>query len=598
MTNYELFSREENLDEMLDLMEKLSEKKIEIENIRFAISIIKLIKLENISSIYTMINDILSFIKETNINNIDFLKDEEIIAKFMNINSIKMGLKCFLIKKIKKHKYGCDILILKESLPPPFDKNKICKEILEELIKEEKIEIFLDDFYIIKYPSILNNFHEIIKTSEKYSYIVPILNLIKNGKTFEEIAGMSKFYSKTVYSYINHISNIMSKYITEHKDFIYKEIIFEDIFKNYNIQKIEFIKIFNETSITWTILDLIYSYRKSIDFSNFIYNMDIPDKIKLKINEKRGLLLKIDNIVIDNTRRGILDFFYKNYFKTETKIEKIEELYFKFLKNLGKENDKCLTLRKTSIQQLFLTNKKFVVNRDKEIRYYQKHCHIEGFLKKIDLYKYNNEKIKPIDLFEKNLKLMKEYDLRDEMELYTFLYKNLKDNKYLQVSFVRRNIIFPDKEKVFSKLYKYLNLHELIKEYFKRYQEERIECIIYDQMKRGIPIETIGRNLNIKDIDLFRLKLATRIKKYLIETNIEFEENIYWQIFSKYNISIEEFADLFRESKQANELKEIYNLLVFLNGKEGKIPFENLKNDFLFPGDIRKKVEDLKRKIS
>ncbi|MCJ8342722.1 MAG: hypothetical protein MJH09_07735 [Cetobacterium sp.] len=592
MTNYALFSKEENLDEILDLMEKLSEKKIEIENIRFAISIIKLIRLENISSVYTMINDILSFIKETNINNINLLKDEEIIAKFTNINSIKMGLKCFLIKKIKKHKYGCNFLTLKESLPNLFSSIKLTRILIDELIIENKIEIFLDKLYIIKYPSILENLHEIVKRDFIYKNLAPMINELQNGKEENEISKIINRHPTTVAKYMRGIKQHIERYRKYNKDIIFKECIYEDIFRKYNIDRDEFIEIFDKIPMVYDIVDLLYPCSENLHFSRIQSDSDIPDEMKMKIREK---IIDTDTKFTKNKKIDILEEFYINNIKKETSIKNIKKLYMKFLKEIEKDNYQNLYLEESVLRSYLERNNKILKNKNQEIRYYFNEYKIEDFIEKLNLIMYDDEKINSIDLFNKNQEIMKEYDLRDEMELYTFLKKNLRDNNYLYITFTKNIIIFPKKEKIYKDLYNKsnnLNLIEIIDTYMKKNYKEKIENILYEEIKKGENFEEINEKLNIKKLVLRKNQLITRIKRYMQQNKIEFKKSIYWQILNKYNISKEEFCYLFGDKK------ELFYIIKFLNKKIGKESFENLKNDFLFPGDIRKKVEDLKRKIS
>lgn len=283
----------------------------------------------------------------------------------------------------------------------------------------KNIMVQLNNVYILKNEDIKTY---LINESEKNpdSHFYFLYERIINDKTLQEIAnsnGLSR----------ERVRQVLNKEVRKLPYLL--EDCYKTIFEYFNFSKNDFLEVFKKESyITYNYLFTKYKKGKVVfNIENATnYKGFFRDEIIAFFNYKRQHELNKNQIVFE---------ILLNEFETMS-LDELEEKYFIYIKQNDLDKEKY-NINFKSVNNHLRNAKYIVFDRENKFRFVD--IDYAVFVEFLDLSKYKSSVISSYLIYDDNLELMKEFDIRDGHELFYILKvsKNIGLLKNIDVVFRR-----------------------------------------------------------------------------------------------------------------------------------------------------------------
>jgi DNA-binding CsgD family transcriptional regulator len=409
--------------------------------------------------------------KEYNEDSLLVLEDKNFLKYLYELDYIQTLLKEYILSIIKNSIYGCDKSNILENMPIYFNNSSFVNFLLNELLIDNKIQLFENDKYIAVYPSFVIGAKKFL-TDKEYEILIQRTE----GKTLEEIGKNNNLTRER----IRQIEAKAVKKINK-KSATFKEDIYSDVFKRYFIDEESFIIAFNNNQ-TYNYLSLLYSPKSEgakcskFPLDKILEDTTIPILFK-KAFEKVIYkdYVQIGKEYISCSRDGISNYVLKNFATDAITFKEFNELYFSILDDIHKLNDPKLSLMERGYENKLSASTNVLWKYGKKFRYYNMASYdFTDLLKTLNLEQYQNVEYSTLKFFRLYPELMKTYDIHDEYELHNLLKKIVKKEEYPEVNFRRMpNIEFGKADRSNQVLDMLLSLAPITNnEFAKEYEEE------------------------------------------------------------------------------------------------------------------------------
>lgn len=329
------------------------------------------------------------------------------------INAINKSI-IYLLKKNEID--GLSFSELQSSLPKSMPSN-ILKERLSELIDKETIRFY--ERYYVSYPS----FSDILVSSdERAAWFV---NLRIQGQTLEQVSeaagGLTRERIRQIES--KYMRTLFSRYgrLDEDK--------YQHLYKTYELPD-EFIENYLCFS-KQTLYYLEYKYKgfdKKNSLEKALTDSEIPQSIKKQINKYiLSQKLLIGNEFVDAKIHLVENALFPFLCKETISVSQFFERYNAFVVDNHHEE---LRLEGDGLKgriNRYSTDKKLLWTLNQRMRYYDTETiDKDSFIAKLQLDQYHNIEISAKKIYDENIDLMVEYDIRNEYELHNLLKKIIR----------------------------------------------------------------------------------------------------------------------------------------------------------------------------
>lgn len=309
---------------------------------------------------------------------------------------------------------------------------------------KNKLPVLLKEVDILSYINKLNEKDKIKLTTEGIEYKNPgivkiivrkfdekkakILLLRLEGSTLEEIAEKFDFTRE-------RSRQIIAKEMPKINERVFEDR-YKEAFQKYNIDKHDFINIFDTSNIEYNYLNLKYEHGNR-ELEEMLSDEEISESIRMRVKTKleKGYIVIDDNKIKAN-RIDIIRYLSKTYAENNIRIKEFYDLYQEFLKNQG------LDINEFNLDTRYLENRiadaKFTVSLPgKRFRFYKyKDYDWDRFYNEINIEKYEGKEISTLIIYREQLHLMRMYDIRNEYELHNIM-KKRKDYNEKNIEFGR-----------------------------------------------------------------------------------------------------------------------------------------------------------------
>lgn len=374
---------------------------------------------ENIQDFEKDIKNALAiFIKEKNLThiNMNYFKNNinlgKIISEILKNEKILYIIKQYLYKEINKRNVG----ISKYEILTIINFQKVNSlyifNIIDEMLEENMLmyienKLFAYVISIFEYISTLDE-----KSQEMISFRL-------EGETLEEIG---RIYNITR----ERVRQIVDKKLFKQNS--YKEDFYSDLFKDYQLNKNDFIYIFKIEDNVYNYLAIRYSNKNATNFiEDIILNDDFPKELRNRAEQVYYKnYIKIDNTMVKHTRNDILEYYIYTYCKNVVNLVDLSNNFNKFIL----DNNIVFLDEDIYVDRYFETklsaHKKILWQFKKNFRYYDFDKYDkEFFFEYLNLQQYEDFEISSQKIFNDSFELMEEYNILNEYELHNLLKKHL-----------------------------------------------------------------------------------------------------------------------------------------------------------------------------
>lgn len=376
-----------------------------------------------------------------------------------------------------------------ESLIEELD---LSEQIIERILKTSQVPLnvvsiknqlpqFLKHIDITKYVNILKKKDKIKFSTEGFEYKNPsIVNVIDNkfdkkkatiiklrleGYTLEEIATYFDFTRERA-------RQIIAKEIVKINQKVLEERYHVE-FEKYDIDKRDFINIFDISEIEYNYLNIIFN-RGTKNLEEMLTDGEVEEAIRMRVKAKldKGYIILGDNKIKIN-RLNIIRYLVKIYAEEEIDIWKIYEVYNEFVESQNLNRDEL----KIDIRYLEnrIADSKFAISLPgKKVRFFKfEDYDWNRFYEEVNIEKYIGKEITTLLIYREQTHLMKMYDIRNEYELHNIM-KKVKDVNKSELEFGRNPTVRVGKTNRTEQVLTLFLTHTPIKaiELAKLYEEE------------------------------------------------------------------------------------------------------------------------------
>ena len=309
-----------------------------------------------------------------------------------------------------------DSLEIKTQFPENMIECEIIADILKELETDKKIKI-LENISIIEY---VQNFFS--GRDQK------ILLMRLQGCTLSEIGLQIGVTKERVRQIIN--SRLKHKPIVSENDFI-------EVFEKYKFSKHDFCFIFEKEEYVYHYLMMVSEKPGVIPIEHLIDDESYTDEIRLNTSE----IINNVNEKFYDTRLKLVNYVLQTYFQDEGLFVDFVDQYNKVL-----ESFELTTVSRFKLSPHYATSlchsNKVLWKYGRKLRYYDINSYeFTEFWQQIRLEQYHNVAFTAHELFEDNLEVMHQYDIRDGYELHNLLRKLCRKKAVPNLSFGKFSII-------------------------------------------------------------------------------------------------------------------------------------------------------------
>ena len=280
---------------------------------------------------------------------------------------------------------------------------------LNKLKKENKIEISMDGIKVKKIS--ITDYIKSLDDEKRKN----IMTMRLNGSTLEEI-GIKEGVTR------ERIRQISTKFLSSLPDV--KESKYKNIYEKYSFSETEFCKIFNESKSTYYYLKLAYDSG----------NNDIIEGLEtLDFNEyQKSIIRKLRNIInifgknCNGSKNDIIKILSEEYAQDGMTFEDFTKVYNNFVRG---HSDIDLELSDDrSIEGILGRQENIVFDFGRKFRYVDLSSICKSIINKLNnVINLEDGYYSTLVIFNNNLDLMNELDIRTEYELHSFLKKNQND---------------------------------------------------------------------------------------------------------------------------------------------------------------------------
>lgn len=310
---------------------------------------------------------------------------------------------------------GVDEIMIERNLPKSYLAVHDYAEVMDILTDEGRVEIF-NNRYIYMYESVSDYLSSISNTR----WAAMITDRF-SGMTLEEAARRHGVTRERVRQIVH---KVMSRKPTVRED------RYAYWFTRYNICKIDFIHIFDETVFVYNYLSEVYEKgRTSIGYMHS--DALISDDIASKLQDVTGVeTIKVFGELITSSMNSILRSLLKHKHSDEAcHLDTIRQEYNIFCKEHGLRGSRYQACS-SHVFDARLTRPELryvLLSQGRLVRYYNMDAYdVKSLISSFDFDKYNNSVISARKLMMDNPDAMDSYDIHNEYELHNLLRKNLE----------------------------------------------------------------------------------------------------------------------------------------------------------------------------
>lgn len=164
--------------------------------------------------------------------------------------------------------------MLREDMPVSMDK-KILSEILQEMIRSDRIDHTRGNYYILKYPTVIEF---LIENTEEKEQHIEVIRMRMQGCTLSEIAKKTGYSKDHVSRIQNKLLRMVQKLCLINSTSVYEER-FRPLFERYNLSREVFTALTKEPAEVYQYLSMV-SIPGSTKPEEMKYDFGVPDWIR------------------------------------------------------------------------------------------------------------------------------------------------------------------------------------------------------------------------------------------------------------------------------------------------------------------------------
>lgn len=356
--------------------------------------------------------------------------DKNIFSEFLVANShIRSILKKHILKLLDDDLYGLKFGDINKNMPNFFTKKALTLQIIDELLNENKINLFNDEFYIVNHPPFARTSKIYLKEKEW-----SVINERILGKTLSEIGRNLNITRERIRQIeVKGLNKIKTSGLK------FKEDIYSEIFKNYDFSKENFLLAFDGDVSTYNYLYLFYEKKNKQSLDDILYDEAVPMCFKKKIEKAvyKNYVL-IDGQYIKLSKEALSIYILRNFAPKGITFQEFVDLYAELLEQIGMSHKSSLALMDRGYENKLAASEMVLWKYGKQFRYYNmKVYNFKYLLESLSLNQYQNVEYSSLKFFRAYPELMEEYDIHDEYELHNLLKKICNKKDYPNIDFKR-----------------------------------------------------------------------------------------------------------------------------------------------------------------
>ena len=360
-------------------------------------------------------------------NGQNLLEDEHLWQYLLSSELITRGIQSAISNALYCQKYGTTFDSLLQLLPESIRQPQMVRAQL--LLMDDSGSITTQNGqYFVKRMTVLEYARKLSDEREKNILIGRI-----KGRTLEDLGNEFGIERE-------RIRQIESKVLRKKQSqgYILYEDQYSEIFEKYDLQRNDFILGFNETSDTYSYLNLAYKHGSS-PIDELVDNASFPEEYRRaaeKIVYKN--YVRIGKDWIPCRRADLCDYVLRTLAVDDISFDEFIMMYQSLLVDLGLHNDTKLDLGGRGYENKMAASDHVLWKQWKTMRYYRIAAYdYTELLETLDLNSYQNVEYSALKFFVEYPELMKSYDIRDEYELHNLLKKICTAPKYSNINFKR-----------------------------------------------------------------------------------------------------------------------------------------------------------------
>lgn len=313
----------------------------------------------------------------------------------------------------KKHFDGVSHQTLRDLFPEELLPVEVMQNLLLELEQTGQIEI--EETVRQKFMTALQYIEEnVTEPRLKDCLIQRIHGVHKEG--IAKIYGVSR----------ERVRQMIAKWY-QSKDVLLHEDRYIPIFQKYMFRKDVFVRIFNEPIETYHYLMMVLGRKGSLPLSALSKDPEISTDLRCivmnNISKKRTIVLDGEERLLQ--KRTMVEYLVFSHFRDEGTVDQLVQLYQRMLREYGLEDDPAFVMDRKGCYEYELSHSDLVLfQKGPRFRYYNIWSrNYKRLLEGLALDQFHDVEYSARKLYADNLSLMREYDLRDEYELYKLLQK-------------------------------------------------------------------------------------------------------------------------------------------------------------------------------
>ncbi|MFV0440398.1 MAG: DNA-directed RNA polymerase subunit alpha C-terminal domain-containing protein [Lachnospirales bacterium] len=370
--------------------------------------------------------------KNSYVDKYDFLNSDEFNEFLYKSVYLQNIFENYLLNIIYNQPYGLTTSDILNIMPKYFNSYAYINFILNNLCRENRLELLEENRYIIYSPPIKTVAPNFLNTKK-----LNILESRLKGQTLETVGknlGLTR-------ERIRQIEKDIFKYFDKNK-LKFREDLYREIYDNYNIFSEDFKLVFgSNTTYNYLYIRKVKNNPNKRPLNDILNDHTIPKSVKTTLEKAiYKNYVKIDKKYIPCTKNDLSNYVLRNYTKDSVTFKEFVNIYCDLLKTSGLSNNEKLTPLDRSYENKLSASPYALWKYGKRFRYYDTTLYdFSDFLSTLNLNsnQYQNTKYSTNKFFKMYPELMKEYDIVDEYELHNLLKKICTKEEYPTLSFAR-----------------------------------------------------------------------------------------------------------------------------------------------------------------